>query len=500
MIARRSFLRLAGVGAASVMTIDQAAAVSSMAQGGRLPGVGDAMDHGMGGSRPADAGTHPAIEKFSLPLPILRDARPVGRRRDRDIYFSRIREVKAEIYPGYRTPVYGYFGSWIPPVIRARKGHRTVVVQRNDTKVPVSVHLHGGVNREIFDGQMSKPIAPGRSFVYIYDNDQAEAALWLHDHTHHTDAENVYRGMSSPYLLTSKQEESLGLPSGRYEVPLMLRDGDFASDGRLVHVMDDTEHRSTILVNGTPWPRMDVRRRRYRLRIINSSAMRFFVLGLSDGTPMTQIGGDLSLLASPIEAPVVVVSPGERADVVIDFSKWKEGSKVDLVNYIGPGPVEDVGQVMRFRVGSKAPDDSRVPDTLTTLPPVPRATVKRTFTLESSEPGVTPMVGMINDRAFKMDRIDTTVKHGTTEEWSVTNANPTVPHNFHCHLAHMRVIDRDGAPVGPEELGLKDTVQIFPQQTVRVRLTFDTHRGVYPYHCHMLDHGAMGMMAQLKVV
>lgn len=505
MINRRSAIRLAGAGTVSVVAGQQLVARAGTAElpqglalgrGGHGAHTGTAMPT----VRPADAGSRPALEKFSLPLPLLRTARPVTTGGGQDVYLSSIREVTAEVFPGRPVPVYGYFGSWVPPVIRARSGRRTVVIQRNETKVPVSVHLHGGVNRDVFDGQMSRPVKPGGVFSYVYENDQPAAALWLHDHTHHTDAENVYRGMSSPYLLSSPEEDALGLPSGEFEVPLVLRDGDFGSDGRLVFTMDDTEHRSTVLVNGTPWPRMDVKRRKYRFRVINSSAMRFFVLGLSDGTPLTQIGSDASLLEAPVAAPVVVVSPGERADLVIDFSQWATGTDVDVVNYIGPGPMQDVGQVMRFRVGADAPDDSVVPARLTTLPPVPAATVKRAFTLESSEPGVSPMFGSINGRSFDMSRVDTTVRFGTTEEWTVTNANPTIPHNFHCHLAHMRVVDRSTGPAAPNELGLKDTVQIFPGESVRVRLTFDRYRGVYPYHCHMLDHGAMGMMAQLKVV
>ncbi len=507
MINRRNVIKLAG---ASVVSCAAGGSVARASTGGVPPAVALRLaqdprlnhHHGMAmpTQRPADAGSHPALAKFSLALPVLRNARPISTGGSQDVFLSSIRPVTAEVYPGFQAPVYGYFGSWVPPVIRARSGRRTVVIQRNQTKVPVSVHLHGGVNRDIFDGQMSRPIAPGGVFTYVYENRQPAAALWLHDHTHHTDAENVYLGMSSPYIISSAEEEALALPSGEFEVPLVLRDADVGSKGSFIFTMDDPEHRSTILVNGTPWPRMDVKRRKYRFRVINSSAMRFFVLGLSDGTPMTQIGSDASLLESPVTAPVVVVSPGERADLVIDFTKWASGSTVDVVNYIGPGPMEDIGQVMRFRIGADAPDTSTVPDRLTTLPAVPNATVKRTFTLASSEPGVAPMIGTINGQAFAMDRIDTTVRFGTTEEWTVTNANPTVPHNFHCHLAHLRVIDRSTGAAAPNELGLKDTVQIFPGESVRVRLTFDAYRGVYPYHCHMLDHGAMGMMAQLKVV
>ena len=501
MISRRSVLQLTGVGATALSLGVAHAATAETTSGAPAPAMGHGHDGHMAmpTTRPADAGTRPALEKFTLPMPVLPTARPLVRSSSGDVYVSRISQLQTEIFPGHPTTVFGYFGQWIPPVIRARQGRRTVVVQQNQTGMPVSVHLHGGVTAARYDGQMKSPIDPGLSFSYLYENRQPAAALWMHDHTHMMDAEHVYKGMASPYLIGSAEEDALGLPSGAYDIPLMLRDGDFGSQGQLIYTMDDTANRSTVLVNGRPWPYLKVAARKYRFRIINASNMRFFILGLSDGSKMIQIGADDGLLAAPFEAPAVAPSPGERADVVIDFSKYKPGTQVDLLNFIGPGNMDDVGKVMRFVVGDPAPDTSRVPSTLTTMPPVPAADRTRTFTLQSSEPGQTPMTGSINGRTFDMNRIDVTVPFGSTEEWHITNANATVPHNFHCHLAHMRVLSRDDKPVGPDESGWKDTVQIFPGQTVKVRLTFNTYRGVYPFHCHMLDHGAMGMMAQLQV-
>lgn len=487
MLTRRGVLQAAGAGALTAAT------------GSLLP-LGRPVAAAAGtASRPADAGTHPPLTKFSVPLPILPTARPTLRSDTTDFYVSRVRDLSTTIYPGTRTAVSGYFGRWVPPVIRARRGRRVVVQHTNASAHPISVHLHGGVNAQVFDGEMSRPVAPGDSMAYVYENAQDTATLWMHDHTYITDAQRVYAGMASPYLIGGPEEDALGLPSGAYDIPLMLRDGDFDSSGQLIYTMDDTEHRSTVLVNGRPWPYLSVEGRKYRFRFVNASNMRFFVLGLSDGTPMTQIAGDCGLLSAPASAPVVVISPGERAEVVIDFSQFAAGTDVDLVNYLGPGPMEDVGQVMRFKVGAATTDPSRVPPALAQLPALKPATVQRSFTLKSSEPGETPLVGTINGKRFDMDRIDTEIRWGTTEEWEIVNANATVPHNFHTHLAHFRVVARSDRAVGPDEGGWKDTVQVYPGASVKIRLTFDRYRGVYPYHCHMLDHAAMGMMALFRV-
>jgi spore coat protein A, manganese oxidase len=504
MLTRRTMISMTGLAATTTLATPWALTRARQPDDGHDAHVGhDSHGQGLPMTRPEDAGHRPAIQKFRRPLPLLPDARPLRRSSTGDVYVSQIAPVSAGIFPRFRTPAFGYFGQWIPPVIRARQGRRTTVVQHNHTRIPVTVHLHGGITAARYDGQMTRTIPPGRLQQYVYENDQPAAALWMHDHSHGTEAPNVYQGMASPYIITSDEEESLGLPSGDFEIPLMLRDADFGSRGQFVFTMDDTEHRSTIMVNGRPWPFLDVKRRKYRFRIINASNMRFFVLGLSTGSPVTVIGGDCGLIERPAPSPVVVLSPGERSDVVIDFSSFEEGSTVDLVNYMGPGPMDDVGSVMRFRVGSAVKDDSVVPDRLTTLSTLPRPTASRRFSLLSSEPGVLPMTGSINGRSFTMDdmhRVDLRIPFGTTEDWEIVNANATVPHNFHTHLAHFRVIDRDGTAVGPEESGFKDTVQVFPGQKVTLRMTFNRYRGVYPFHCHMLDHSAMGMMAQFQVV
>lgn len=512
MVDRRNLICAGGlsiVGTAATGLLVAGKSQSAQASTTVLTGLHDHGDHGghhdhghmmPRPQRPADAGRRPEYEKFSRPMPILATAKPAKSNPAGDTYYSDIRELQTEIFPGRKTDVYGYFGSWIPPVIRAEQGRRVVVVQRNHTKTPVSVHLHGGVTEAKSDGQMTLPIAPGKFRRYKYENKQATAALWMHDHTHITEAEQVYRGMASPYIITSPEERALGLPAGEFEVPILLRDADFDSHGNMIFTMDDTANRSTIMANGVPWPYLEVKRRKYRFRIINASNMRFFVLGLSDGTPMTAIGTDVGLLPSPAFAPVVVLSPGERTDLIIDFTQWQTGQHLDLVNYSGPGDMQDVGQVMRFKIGEDAPDNSRVPQQLTTLDDPGHAHVQRKFVIESSEAQDPMMWGHINGKSMDMNRIDLTVKRGVTEEWLITNANATVPHNFHVHLAHMRIIDRNGIEPGPTERGDKDTIAIYPGETVRVRLTFERHKGVYPFHCHMIDHGAMGMMGQIEVV
>ncbi|MEU5054544.1 MULTISPECIES: multicopper oxidase family protein [Streptomyces] len=451
-----------------------------------------------GSANAATAAGAPAVTPFAVPLPIPKVLAPYRRTSTADYYAVTMSRTSRQILPGTRTDVLTYNGTFPGPTIRARKGRTAVVRQINALDMPTSVHLHGGNNPVEHDGGMMDTIAPGRSRTYVYANDQVGATLWTHDHAHHMESEHVYRGLSGLYLLGDKAEDALGLPSGRYEVPLILRDAQFDAAGQMVYTMDDAENRTTILVNGAPWPYMKVEARKYRFRMLNSCNLRIFILCLNDGSQITQVGSDGGLLPAPAPTPVLVLSPGERADFVVDFSKYAPGTQLTLQNMLGPGPTELVGQIMRFDVGEKTPDTSRVPDVLTTLPALPKPTVERSFELRMDEPG-TGDKAYINGKTFDAGRIDTNIKWGDTEVWTVTNTSTTIPHNFHTHLVQFRILERDGQPVYPAEAGLKDTVLLFPGQTARLQLTFDTHKGVYPYHCHMIDHSAMGMMAQMKI-
>jgi FtsP/CotA-like multicopper oxidase with cupredoxin domain len=264
--------------------------------------------------------------------------------------------------------------------------------------------------------------------------------------------------------------------------------------------MDDALGRTTLLANGKPYPYLEVAARKYRFRLLNSSNLRFFRLRLADGGTFTQIGSDGGLLPAPAPTDALWLSPAERADIVIDFSRYPLGTRLVLENTLGPGSPEQVGQVLRFDVVRTAPDPSRVPPVLRTLPPLPAASTERSFQLRmSDESGAPGARGLINDRVFDHERIDTRIRHGAGEIWTVTNPNTVVPHNFHLHLVQFRVLSRNGKAPDPSESGLKDTVRLLPGETVQLHATFDTYRGTYVYHCHLLDHSAMGMMAQMRI-
>ncbi|WP_371675093.1 multicopper oxidase family protein [Streptomyces sp. NBC_01276] len=489
MITRRTALR-AGVAATSIV-----------GTGGMLLPVVNAVAT----EPPAPAAELDAagIAKFTQRMPLAPVLQPYLTTSTTSYYRMNLKEASKEIVPGLTTRLRTFNGSFPGPVIKAESGRRVVVRQTNSLSVPTSIHLHGAHVPQDSDGSPMDLIeADGGTKTYTYPNTQPHANLWFHDHAHHMESENVFRGMTGTYVLTDDIERRLRLPSGAYDVPVSLRDARFAQNGELIYEMGDFKHRNVILANGRAWPYFEVAARKYRFRLTNTANQRFFALRLADGSEIVQIGTDGGLLPAPHRTDTVAISPGERADVVIDFSRYPVGTTIELVNKdVAPFESADVvGKVIQFRVTRTARDDSVVPDTLRTLPPLPAATVNRSFDMKMDETGSPGSQAYINGKTYDMDRIDTEIAYGATEIWTVKNSNQFAPHNFHMHLVQFRVLERNGQPVtAGSETGLKDTVPLKPGETVKLQATFTGYRGTYVYHCHLFDHGAMGMMANMRI-
>jgi spore coat protein A len=438
--------------------------------------------------------------KFTAPMPIPPVLTPYSTSGGVDKYRITTKAAQAEILPGIQSDVLTYGGHFPGPVIKARSGRPVHVLHTNTIDMGVTAHLHGASVKPENDGSPMEPIEPGESRLYTYPNKQPHASLWFHDHVHHMESEHVYRGLSGRYLLTDDIEQALPLPSGAYDVPISLRDADIDDAGRLNYKMLDFPHRTTLLANGRAYPYFEVAARKYRLRLLNDSNLRFLQLRLADGGEMVQIGSDGGLLPKPHPTDSIALSPAERADIVIDFSRYPVGTQLVLENtLLNGGPAEGLGQVLRFDVVRTATDSSSIPATLRTLPPLPTPTAERTVVLALEETGLPDAKGTINGKLYDPDRIDTQIRYGASEVWTVTNPNRFSPHNLHLHLVQFRVLERNGQAPGPAESGLKDTVAVLPGETVKIQATFDSYKGVYLYHCHLLDHSAMGMMAQYKV-
>lgn len=445
------------------------------------------------------AGPDWQVDAFARPLPIPQVLKPVASLADHDHYRLTVGEGVAEILPGVRTPVLAYNGQFPGPTIRARQGRPVRVTVTNRLRTPTAVHLHGGNVPQDSDGHPSALIPPGDSRTYHYPNIQRATTLWYHDHAHHMEAQQVYSGLSGLYLI-DEARPWLRLPEGPHDVPLMFRDAGFTDEGHLRWELFGQPNRTTVLVNGAPQPHLRVRRRRYRLRLVNCANERPFRFRLANGAEFTQIGTDGGLLPRPLRRSEITLWPAERADVVVDFSPYAAGTQIVLEN--ADGEVETARRVLRFDVvgDGPEPDGVHIPATLYPAPAPRTPTVTRKVVLSFDAANG---VFLINGKPYDANRIDFTVRRGDTELWEISNVDTAlqIPHSLHLHLVQFRVLDRDGVPVPEWEAYPKDTVSCPPGSTTRILVTFDSpYTGVYPFHCHFVDHSSVAMMAQMRVV
>ena len=453
----------------------------------------------------------PLPEPFQTRLPIPRTLTP-GQHPDHpgaDYYEITDRVADLEIIPGTRTRVWGPDGTFPGPTIVSHSGRPTVVKRINKLPIPTVNHLHGGHVPSASDGfptDMVMPEGHGTmpgmvedpeavttvgSRIYEYPMTQRAATLWYHDHRMGATGLDVWNGLAGFHLVRDREENSLPLPAGDRDVPLMLADRSFNRDGSFRYDMEATMDGAlgdVVLVNGAPWPVAEVHACRYRFRLLNASNARRYRLSL--GVPIVQIGSDGGLLARPVTHDTLDIAPAERFDVVIDFSAYA-GRDLTLVNQLGSG---GTAVVMRFRVGGAVPDGSHVPAELSDVPRLNRAEaeVVRDFRFLRS-----PSKWGINGLAFDPMRPIATPRLGACEIWRfVTDFH----HPVHLHLVPFQVLSRNGRAPLPADSGWKDTVDLRPTELAEVIVRFTGYRGRYVLHCHNLEHEDMAMMATVTVV
>lgn len=433
-------------------------------------------------------------------------------------------------------------------------------LESDKTNPRMSVHLHGSNTEEKSDGYPTDTFTPGQSYTYNFNNNQEAATLWYHDHALGITGLNVLAGLAGFYLLRDIDDPAggngpLGLPAGEpYEVPIVLQDRFFNPDGTIFHseqgrgtnfdgTATNPEADWTIeyvapvaTINGKAWPNFDVERTLYRFRIINGSSARTYSLKLSSNQPIIQIGTDQGLLNAPVYLSSLLMSPGERADVLIDFSDRLEGEKIVLQNQaISPYPYgrtnsflkyDQLPELMQFTVKAGAANPKPIPKQLRLHKPLikPIATPpirQRYLTLVEIDDGPLPVVLLLNyvywDEAIKDPELMERPKVDTVEQWNIINLQP-VSHPMHLHLVPFQILNRQkidqakywkaylgtgqrkvilehamhGAtvpanypppnpdnytigpkrPPAPNEAGWKDTVLAYPYEVTRIIVPF----------------------------
>ena len=457
-------------------------------------------------------GNSPPVTSFSVPLPRPPKAIPVGTTPEGlPLYVFHEREALVPILPGLPpTKIWGYEGTTPGPTISMRAGQKIVVRQVNELTTGTTTHLHGGDTDAVYDGYPTQLVPPGSSFDHVYTGEGETATLWYHDHAIHRTGENVYAGLAGMFLVSDANERSLPLPKGRFDVPLVIQDRLFDKDAQLVYPFEDPRTHQvlqqgvfgdTFLVNGAPRPFMRVARRKYRFRVLNGCNARVLTLALSTGEAMTVIASEHQLFEHPVDTTTLHMATSERYQVVIDFSKYPVGSKIVLRNEFEGDPGDPFSEaltreIMRFDVVADVKDPSSVPADLAPQEPLGVPTVHRTWEFHRSGGQ-----WRINDEVFEESRVDAVLKNGTTELWTLVNGGGGWIHPIHPHLVSFKVLDRNGSPPEPWEVGAKDTVSLGQGDVVRIQFDVDENKeGKYVFHCHNVEHEDDDMMTNIQFV
>jgi spore coat protein A len=437
---------------------------------------------------------------------------------------------------------------------------------------PIVTHLHGGENHPQFDGTplqwFTRGGETGPHYItntFTYYNEQRASMVWYHDHALGNTRTNVYAGLAGIYFIrddqdTGEESNPLGLPAGPYEIPLVLQDKTFNADGSMFYPTQGVTayHPEWVpeffgdvaVVNAKIWPFVDVEPRRYRLRIVNGSQSRFYNLQFANENsgrplPFTQIGAEGGLLRAPVPMTALLIAPGERADVIIDFAgQHKNASFIVTNNARAPYPMGGramLSQLLQIRVNRalQGTDDTTPAANLElpALPPLPAPSVTRVQHLSETLDPLTDAPINLNledapylDEQTQLPDVTTKPAANAVEDWLLVNTTADT-HPIHLHLVTFEVIDRRPFDVdaydpstqvitytGPSMLaaanenGRKDTVQAHPGQVTRIRARFELPDegtielppGVtnpqYVWHCHILEHEENDMMRAFEVI
>ncbi|MEO6816056.1 MAG: multicopper oxidase [Edaphobacter sp.] len=431
------------------------------------------------------------------------------------------------------TRVWGFNDSSPGPVFETRSGEAVMVEWANELPLkhflPIDytlhgaeksvpevrsvVHLHGGRTPPDSDGYPEDWFVPGKSAINFYPNQQDATALFYHDHAMGINRLNVYAGMQGMFLIRDAVEDALNLPSGKYEVPLVIYDRFLRKDGQLEYPVSPIPGKpwvpevfgNVVLVNGKAMPYLEVEPRKYRLRILNGSNARFYRLAFDDDHEFHMIGSDQGLLESPVALHRLQLAPAERADVVVDFSKHA-GKRMQLAS--------DSLPVMQFRVAATgATDTSVLPMKLRAVERIQEKTAvkKRLLTLdEHLNLADQSMDMMLNNTPWHAPSTENPVID-TTEIWEFVNLTEDT-HPIHLHLVRFQILDRqridinaffdnrsvkfigDVEPATGIEAGWKDTVRADAGTLTRIIVPFKGYTGRYVWHCHILEHEDNEMM------
>jgi blue copper oxidase len=475
-------------------------------------------------------------------------------------------QESVEVVPGKSSELWAYRAerdgkTYVNPTFRVQKGKEFSAAFANDLDEETTVHWHGLHVDWRMDGHPFRPVAPGSTYRYGFPVQDRGGTYWYHPHPHGGTARQTYAGLAGFYLIEDEEQqrlaEELDLRLGETDIPLLIQDKVLDDSGNFVYepdamAVDMGYEGDVILINLTPAPYLEVGTRIYRFRLLNSSNARtyrvaFAKVGEEELLAYQVIGTDGGLLDRPRPVNEAFLSPGERMDVLLDLSSFEVGEEVVLkslpfdpmhrehememgggmehmdmghhqhmAHQMGPARLPDGSEfyLLRLVVAEKSDYSRSVPQTLSEVPQLDLSGATSrpiTISMTTDDQG---MRWLINGRTHNMDEIPIVVQRGAKEIWEIHNDEHSMPHPAHLHGFQFRILERMGTPEHlvhlaeddngrlVTDLGFKDTVLLWPGETVKWAIDFShgfEGEQLYMFHCHILEHET-GMMLNLKIV
>ncbi len=470
---------------------------------------------------------------------------------------TRVWKVYGQVLKGPQQSLENLPDSYLAPTLHLQTGQKVRIYLRNNLPAETILHWHGLHVPSKMDGNPMYAIHHGSTFVYEFEILNRAGTYWYHAHTHSVTAKQVYSGLAGLIIVNDPEEQSVGLPKGDYDVPLVIQDRSFDSDNQLQysnHMMQRMHGflGNQIMINGQPDFVLPVENRSYRLRLLNGSNSRIYKLAWDDGSPVTLVGTDGGLIPAPETLPYVMLAPAERRELWVDFTDKPVGTELTLrsipfsgaamhggmmgrgMGMMGGGmmrgrmsgmggmmsgnalPAGGDYPVLKVKVVKQARSNDPLPQHLTPIKPLRLRDAAnrdnpRTITLSMRH-----MSALLNGRSYKMNDIrpDEVIPVNSLQLMVFDNGfhgshGMAMPHPMHLHGEQFQVIKREVNPrfrgvhasvsKGLADFGWKDTVLVMPGERVTILKPFNDFKGLFMYHCHNLEHEDLGMMRDFLI-
>ena len=413
------------------------------------------------------------------------------------VYDITAQKGTTEFFDGVQTETYGYNGAYLGPVVRITKGDTVKLRTKNDLSEETTFHWHGLDVPGGGDGGPHQLVQPGETKEVEFTVNQEASTLWFHPHPEGATAKQVYNGLAGLIYVEDENSKTLSLPDdyGVNDFPLVFQDRQFNEDKQLDYQAVENEDGTTgdtLLINGTLNPKLTVGREKIRFRLLNGSNAREYTFKLNTGGTFQQVATDGGFLNEPIEVNEITLTAGERAEIIVDFSKYDSTNDVSIINEKG-------AVLLPFKIDEQTSNSVKLPEELNDYA-VTDEERNLPVTKKIELFGMGNMV-TINGKKFDINRIDFTQKQGDTEIWEIYNKPDMMggmTHPFHIHGTQFKIVSIDGKEPSASLQGWKDTVAIAPDQKIKLAVKFN-NTGIYMFHCHILEHEENGMMGQVEV-